>query len=266
MLAGSEWDCADSGVGGRRPAGSAGGGPGEAAVPGPGTGPAVGVGPPPSMGRRGDAYDNALCEAFFATLERKVLDRYRFQTREGARSAVFTYLGGTSVGTGTQLSTCRPGSSRGGGPDTNLSALHPPRKRGRSTSGSRPRAESGSSGTRWCRTRPFPTSRASARPPSAQMTPTGAHAEIRWSAPAGLRDVLHPSVRANGPGEGMGYGGEGTAPPADGHRETAVALGAARTGVGGRGAAGAGEVTMAGRTPARHQTIAWKLKEAEYGG
>jgi len=48
----------------------------------------------PSMGRRGDAYDNALCEAFFATLEREVLDRYRFQTREEARSVLFTYLEG----------------------------------------------------------------------------------------------------------------------------------------------------------------------------
>ena len=43
----------------------------------------------PSMGRRGDAYDNALCEAFFAILEREVLDRYRFQTREEARSMLF---------------------------------------------------------------------------------------------------------------------------------------------------------------------------------
>lgn len=46
------------------------------------------------MGRRGDAYDNALCEAFFATLEREVLDRYRFRTREEARSVLFTYLEG----------------------------------------------------------------------------------------------------------------------------------------------------------------------------
>ncbi len=34
----------------------------------------------PSMGRRGDAYEVALCEAFFATLEREVLDRYRMVT------------------------------------------------------------------------------------------------------------------------------------------------------------------------------------------
>ena len=46
----------------------------------------------PSKGRRGDAYDNALCEAFFATLEREVPDRYRFQTGEEARSVFFAYL------------------------------------------------------------------------------------------------------------------------------------------------------------------------------
>ena len=28
-----------------------------------------------SMGRRGDAYDNALCESFFATLACELLDR-----------------------------------------------------------------------------------------------------------------------------------------------------------------------------------------------
>jgi putative transposase len=32
----------------------------------------------PSMGSVGDAYDNALCESFFATLECELLDRRRF--------------------------------------------------------------------------------------------------------------------------------------------------------------------------------------------
>jgi putative transposase len=48
----------------------------------------------PSMGRKGDAYDNALCEAFFATLNREVLRRCRFRTREEARSVLFAYLEG----------------------------------------------------------------------------------------------------------------------------------------------------------------------------
>jgi putative transposase len=47
-----------------------------------------------SMGSKGDAYDNALCEAFFATLNREVLRRCRFRTREEARSVLFAYLEG----------------------------------------------------------------------------------------------------------------------------------------------------------------------------
>jgi putative transposase len=47
-----------------------------------------------SMGRKVDAYDNALCEAFFATLNREVLRRCRFRTREEARSVLFAYLEG----------------------------------------------------------------------------------------------------------------------------------------------------------------------------
>jgi len=48
----------------------------------------------PSMGSVGDAYDNALCESFFATLECELLDRRRFTTRAEAELAVFDYLEG----------------------------------------------------------------------------------------------------------------------------------------------------------------------------
>jgi putative transposase len=48
----------------------------------------------PSMGSVGDAYDNALCESFFATLECELLDRRRFQTQAEARLVVFEYLEG----------------------------------------------------------------------------------------------------------------------------------------------------------------------------
>jgi putative transposase len=48
----------------------------------------------PSMGSVGDAYDNALCESFFATLECELLDRRRFATQVEARLAVFEYLEG----------------------------------------------------------------------------------------------------------------------------------------------------------------------------
>ena len=48
----------------------------------------------PSMGSVGDAYDNALCESFFATLECELLDRRRFQAQAEARLAVFEYIEG----------------------------------------------------------------------------------------------------------------------------------------------------------------------------
>ena len=48
----------------------------------------------PSMGSVGDAYDNAMCESFFATLECELLNRCRFKTQADARSAVFAFIEG----------------------------------------------------------------------------------------------------------------------------------------------------------------------------
>jgi putative transposase len=48
----------------------------------------------PSMGRRGDAFDNAVAESFFATLETELLDRHSFQTRDQARLALFYWIEG----------------------------------------------------------------------------------------------------------------------------------------------------------------------------
>jgi putative transposase len=48
----------------------------------------------PSMGTVGDAYDNALCESFFATLERELLARRRFATKAEARMAIFEFIEG----------------------------------------------------------------------------------------------------------------------------------------------------------------------------
>jgi len=48
----------------------------------------------PSMGTVGDAYDNAMCESFFATLECELLDRTRLRTREEAELAVFEFIEG----------------------------------------------------------------------------------------------------------------------------------------------------------------------------
>jgi putative transposase len=52
------------------------------------------VGIRPSMGSVGDAYDNAMCESFFATLECELLDRHRFATQVDARLAVFEFIEG----------------------------------------------------------------------------------------------------------------------------------------------------------------------------
>lgn len=48
----------------------------------------------PSMGSVGDAYDNAMCESFFATLECELLDRRKFSTKAEARMAVFEFIEG----------------------------------------------------------------------------------------------------------------------------------------------------------------------------
>jgi putative transposase len=48
----------------------------------------------PSMGSVGDAYDNAMAESFFATLECELLDRRCFQTHAEARTALFTFIEG----------------------------------------------------------------------------------------------------------------------------------------------------------------------------
>jgi putative transposase len=47
-----------------------------------------------SMGSVGDAYDNAMAESFFATLECELIDRSLWQTREQARQAVFRFIEG----------------------------------------------------------------------------------------------------------------------------------------------------------------------------
>ncbi len=46
----------------------------------------------PSLGSRGDCFDNAVSEAFFASLEDELLDRSTFRTHAEARIAVFDYI------------------------------------------------------------------------------------------------------------------------------------------------------------------------------
>ena len=48
----------------------------------------------PSMGTVGDAYDNAMAESFFATLECELLDRSKFRNPSEAEPAVFEFIEG----------------------------------------------------------------------------------------------------------------------------------------------------------------------------
>ena len=46
------------------------------------------------MGSVGDAYDNAMAESFFSTLEAELLSRRRFASQAEARMACFSYVEG----------------------------------------------------------------------------------------------------------------------------------------------------------------------------
>jgi putative transposase len=48
----------------------------------------------PSMGSRGDAYDNAMAESFFSTLECECLAKHRFASHTEARLILFRYIEG----------------------------------------------------------------------------------------------------------------------------------------------------------------------------
>ena len=45
-----------------------------------------------SMSRRGDCWDNAVVESFFATLKKEAVYCTRFSTRNDARKAVFEFI------------------------------------------------------------------------------------------------------------------------------------------------------------------------------
>ncbi len=48
----------------------------------------------PSMGSVGNAYDHAMAENFFATLEGELIERRSFQSKAEAKAAVFSYIEG----------------------------------------------------------------------------------------------------------------------------------------------------------------------------
>ena len=50
------------------------------------------MGVKPSMGTMGDAYDNAMAESFFASLECELIDRRSWKTMTEARLAIFTWI------------------------------------------------------------------------------------------------------------------------------------------------------------------------------
>jgi len=50
------------------------------------------------MGSVGDAYDNAMCESFFATLERELLARRRFPTKAQVLPYIATQFVGALIG------------------------------------------------------------------------------------------------------------------------------------------------------------------------
>lgn len=52
------------------------------------------MGVKPSMGTVGDAYDNAMAESFFATLECELIDRRVWKTKSEAKTALFTWIEG----------------------------------------------------------------------------------------------------------------------------------------------------------------------------
>jgi len=47
-----------------------------------------------SVGRKGECWDNAVAESFFATIKRELIDTRSWPTREGLRRAVFEYIEG----------------------------------------------------------------------------------------------------------------------------------------------------------------------------
>jgi len=45
-----------------------------------------------SMSRKGNCWDNAVPESFFATLKKELVNRYHYETRRQAAAAIFEYI------------------------------------------------------------------------------------------------------------------------------------------------------------------------------
>jgi hypothetical protein len=67
----------------------------------------------PAMGSVGDANDNAMCESFFATLERELRQRCKFKTEAEARMAIFVFIEGwqcSAAAVGGAFAACIAGN------------------------------------------------------------------------------------------------------------------------------------------------------------
>ena len=62
------------------------------------------------MGTVGDAYDNAMAESFFASLECELINRRGWKTQAQARTALFTWIEGwyNRADATRPSTTCRP--------------------------------------------------------------------------------------------------------------------------------------------------------------
>jgi len=68
-----------------------------------------------SMGRRGDAYDNAPIESVISTIKNELVNRRRFKTRDQARLAVFDYIETfyNRAGSTARSATAHPTTTKG---------------------------------------------------------------------------------------------------------------------------------------------------------
>ncbi|MFG1802815.1 integrase core domain-containing protein [Micromonospora carbonacea] len=77
-----------------------------------------------SVGRRGQCWDNAVAESFFAIIKTELLDRQAWPTRATAETAIFDWIEGRA---GTTPAAGTPPSATSAPPPTEpLGVSHPP--------------------------------------------------------------------------------------------------------------------------------------------
>jgi putative transposase len=146
----------------------------------------------PSMGSVGDAYDNALSESFFVTLECELLDRHRFGTHAAARLAVFDYIEGWSIWLASSPISSRPCTTapRTSGRHARRTTISTPISRTRLWRGSRQPGRSRRTGRSCCITRRARAIRRTRRPRA------GSRRTVQRQVRPGLGQVPRGSPRA----------------------------------------------------------------------